>query len=59
MLMFCLCYVFFLTIPSIVIGMLQISHIKTFAKKQAVILQPKDYAISAELLFGKLALIDH
>lgn len=61
MLMFCLCYVFFLTIPSIVIDMLQISHIKTFAKKQAVILQPKDYAISADYSLAnlRLSIISH
>ena len=61
MMMFCLCYVLFLTIPSIVIDILQIYHIKAFAKRQAVILQPKGYAISASYSLAnlRLSIISH
>ena len=61
MMTFCLCYVLFLTLPSIIIDTLQIRHIKAFAKKQAVILQPKDYAISADYSLAnlRLSIISH
>lgn len=56
MLLFCLAYIVLLTLPSMIIDIAQIRHIKAHAKSPAVILPPKDYAISAKYAIDNLKL---
>lgn len=54
MMIFCLCYLALLTIPNIIIDLLQIGHVKRFAKTPAIILPESDYAISASYSLASL-----
>lgn len=51
---FCICFLVLLTIPNILIDLLQINHVKKFSQKPAVILPRNDYALSASYSLASL-----
>lgn len=56
MLIFCLSYIALLTLPSVLIDIVQIKYVKSRAKSPAVILPPQDYEISARYALENLKL---
>ncbi len=56
MVVFACCYVLFLTLPSMIIDWIQIRYIRAHSQEEAVILSPKDYALSARYSIASLRL---